>query len=1030
MRLKKILGLLAIITFLSFALFGCGSESHDDDDTKNAGIRVVFVDIDSGEEIRESIIMKGKLGEFWNIEIPEIQGYLAVLKGPITAPYQDPMLECYLPYIRIVPLGPNQGRVIIKYIDQQGQFVNFEEIIGTIGESRSFTHDFPTGDLQVVNPNQETLTFSFSGELQIFEVTVAPIVFVEKFDYTVNYLEENTNKVLHTQLTGRLPKGETLDLVSHPVIPGYTTTTEQTKIVIKTYRDENVLNVYYVKDETQWATLTFSIGENATKVGQTLETYEVIKNHPLNGKHQPSINVPDFEAKLGYKIDPNGKWSEEFDPEGIITDNKTIYAQVIVDENQKFKYTVSYVENRPHGSEIHDKITGTHHLGTIELPEHPKIPGYTLETTERTFEIKDHEYHNRITIFYVKDPEQWVKIEFKPNHCSLEGTGYTEFEVIKDWPLYEKNQPNIQLQNITQIRTGYKKASDWDDWIPSFNRYGTVSEDTIYYANVVVDESQTFPYEILYHEQGPGYKKVHTTLSGFHHIGVLDLGNPPEIYGYNLVGEAPTTLEIWPNTYNHIIYRYEKDPDLWVTMRFLSRDKVNLTGTTPTTYYVLKDWPLNGANQPKITEPGIDVVGNDYILQTPNWIPTFSKSGTISQDTDFVVNVVLNPAVWTTITFKAGPLSTVEETTYVVRKNVPFSRSDQPQIILPTIVADLGYEPHPMGNWSPNYYVSDSVSEHRDYIAQVAVDLNQKFGYTVNYLEKSTNKVLHEVKTGETYIQSEFYIGNQFGFHPDIEGFILEPDQPLKMSITSVPSANVLNIYYTKDPSKWVTLTFIAGENATIEQSEFEVMKNKYLADPNQPEGVPPEIVPNPGYKVNPTGAWSPAFSEPILEAKTYYAQVIVDSEQWRDITIKHMGEDLLGVSTILLDTVVVNKAITTSIILADVQKTFTGYTFDPTNLVSYVVTNETTQEITIKYIRNKHTITFDTNGGSTTPSPMENVYYGAEILDVIALVDSPTKESHTFKGWTIGDTGVLLVAGDKMPDANLVLKAKWEVNP
>ncbi|MGI6782337.1 MAG: InlB B-repeat-containing protein [Acholeplasmataceae bacterium] len=1025
MRLKQILGLLTIIPFLLFSLFKCDPEPNNGNDTEKAGFRINCIDIESGEHIRDPIIQNGKLGEYGTIEIPEVPGYLALFEGSLEeVPYQMPIIDCDILYVRLQRVGPDQGLVIIKYVNDQGFFVHFEQIVGTIGDSQSYTHDFPDEAYQVVNEEQETIMLEFSGELQVIKVEVAPVVHVDKFWYTVKYLEESSNKVLHEELRGVYPKGETLDLESHPVIPGYKVQTEQTKIVIKDAPDANVLNVYYVKDETQWVTLTFSIGENATKVGWTQETYEVIKNHPLNGRNQPSIKVPEFEANLGYKINPDGKWSEQFDPEDIMTRDKTIYAQVVIDEDQKFGYTVYYRENREHGGELADRLTGTHHLGTIELPEHPVIPGFTLETEEREYEIKNHEYYNRITIYYVKDLTQWVTIQFKPRHCTLHGVGAPEYEVIKDWPLNGRNQPDIKILTISNIDRGYKKANQLDEWVPSFDRYGKVLDDTIYYANVVVDPSQTFYYEIYYLEQDAGYKKVRETVEGFHHVGELDIGNPPTVHGYNVVGTPPTTLEISAYSPNKLTIYYEKIVDDWVTVRFSGGDHGVVLGDNQT-YDILKAFPLNSPNQPK-------------------------------------------------------------------------------KVLAPAVEGYPGYKHNPNHPWEPAFSSSMQVLENTVFVARYVADPNVKFDYQINYLEENTNRVLLTAKRGKHHIGTL-----QLDPHPTLSGY--HPSTtPAVIEITDDTSKNILNVYYSKDPSQWTTVTFASGENSTVTETQFEVIKGIPFHMPIQLPITPPEITAHFGYEVDSNDCWSPVFSpegqtsEPItyrskvvfdseryttvtflpgdnatLEGVTqfavlknhpfngenqgvtvtppqvipklgyknnlagdwiggfdaststsipvtYTAQVDIEPSEWREITINHLGADFTGNFTVVLETDNVSGII--SINYDTPEKSFTGYTFDPTNAATYKVNEGDSQVVEVRYTRNKHTISFQ-SGVDINPNPMNDVSYGSELLDVLVLDQTPLKTGYHIEGWTIGDTGVLIKDGDTMPDNDILLKARWKAN-
>ena len=301
-----------------------------------------------------------------------------------------------------------------------------------------------------------------------------------------------------------------------------------------------------------------------------------------------------------------------------------------------------------------------------------------------------------------------------------------------------------------------------------------------------------------------------------------------------------------------------------------------------------------------------------------------------------------------------------------------------------------------------------------------------------------------------------------------------------------------------KNASMWVTVKFKAGENASVTETVYEVIKNRKLNGKNQPNVLPPSINPNTGYKIDPNGAWDPEFTEnmvvtgsvtfkskvvpdetltyrytvnylregdnfvlhtaktgshhvgvldvgphPVINGYTTNTPTTItitsnealnkldviyrkDPTLWRDVTIKHMGEDTSGNYNVLLNQETINEAVNNIITIT--PKSFTGFTFDTGNPSTYQVTNENTQEVIVRYKRNKHTISFDPNGGDKVPNQMTGVYYDQVVT--LSVNPVPKLTGHTLVGWTIDDTMEEFISGvTKMPNKSITLKAKWRVN-
>ncbi|MBR6474385.1 MAG: InlB B-repeat-containing protein, partial [Lachnospiraceae bacterium] len=104
------------------------------------------------------------------------------------------------------------------------------------------------------------------------------------------------------------------------------------------------------------------------------------------------------------------------------------------------------------------------------------------------------------------------------------------------------------------------------------------------------------------------------------------------------------------------------------------------------------------------------------------------------------------------------------------------------------------------------------------------------------------------------------------------------------------------------------------------------------------------------------------------------------------------------------------------------------GYTFNGWTSGGSSVSASTkmgTSDVTLKasWTQNKHTITFDANGGSvseTSRSVSEGAEYGT--------LPTPTRLGYTFDGWQ--SEGTTVSASTKMGTSDVTLKASWTQNP
>lgn len=112
------------------------------------------------------------------------------------------------------------------------------------------------------------------------------------------------------------------------------------------------------------------------------------------------------------------------------------------------------------------------------------------------------------------------------------------------------------------------------------------------------------------------------------------------------------------------------------------------------------------------------------------------------------------------------------------------------------------------------------------------------------------------------------------------------------------------------------------------------------------------------------------------------------------------------------------------------VNPTKIGHTFDGwyVGLDNYISTTKMpANDITLeaKWLINKYTVTFDSDGGSGSNAPAsKQVEFEAY---PVAAITNPIKDGHSFDGWY--DGADKYISTTKMPAKNVALKAKWVVN-
>ncbi|MGI6594731.1 MAG: InlB B-repeat-containing protein [Christensenellales bacterium] len=626
--------------------------------------------------------------------------------------------------------------------------------------------------------------------------------------------------------------------------------------------------------------------------------------------------------------------------------------------------------------------------------------------------ITDYEEGNVFNIYYHKDRSQWVTVTFANGENSA--PFHRSFEVIKDYPLNGVGQPNIPLMEFVYPHRGYK-INPSGAWSPNLEPTTQVSTETMFTLQVVVDEDVKFDYTVNYvHDNYPLYQSLHTAKTGTHHIGSLNLGSHPEIKGYKIKEGQQTSINIKatdPYYENTINILYEQDPTQWTTINFIGSPHAGFSGySSPRS--VIKDYPLGGINQPNLYVPEITPHRGYKINPAGAWLPNYTADTEVSEETVFAANVIIDTSYRE---FKGTIKCQIDGHETPIYED----------IVKGYIGEELSVSPYPL----PGYKVKGTPP------SKITILEDESSAETVLY-EKDTNEWVNITFTAganATVAEKQIEVVKDCLFNeitqPEIIPPTINPHDGYKINPDGAWSPNfALNIQVAK--AQIFTSQVIVDTNQT-----FNYTINYYLEGTSTSIHAPKtgktyiqaafdvtSYLTLVGYQRESSTTTMTITADTTTNVlDVYYTKFDAD---WRDVTITRKGQSLTGEYTEVLETEVINEAITNII---ELPKTLTGFTYDTSNPLTYEVTSDATQEITVTYSRNKYTISFNSNGGNVTPSPITDVYYDAEIN--LFLDNTPTRTGYTLANWTYDDTATIYQAGDKMPGRNITLKANWDAN-
>ena len=576
---------------------------------------------------------------------------------------------------------------------------------------------------------------------------VINIYYVKRSDlsYKVNYLEKGTNQVIHEQ---KVQNGMTYDDEVNSAnevigIDGYNYDSVD-KESLKITTGENVINIYYTKRTD----LSYTVNYLEKDTNKVLSPQKNVGNKTFGEVITSNDEIIDIDGYNYNSVDKNSL--------KITTGENVINIYYV--KRSDLSYTVNYLEKDTNKVLNNPKVVNNVTYGTTITSENEKIniDGYNYDSVDKTT-LTITTGTNVINLYYTKRTD----LSYKVNYLEKDTN-----KVLHD----QKTQGGMTFENSVD-------AADEIIDIDGYN-FNSVDKETLKIGtgeniiNIYYTKKNDLSYKVNYLEKTTNKvlhdQKVVENMT--YEATVNSADEKIDIDGYNFDSYDKDTLTIKTGD-NVINIYYTKRNDLSYTVNYLEKDTNKVLNAPKVQNGMTFESVVNSADEViQINGYKYDSVDKDTLTITTgtNVINIYyTKITGLSYTVNYLekdTNNVINPA------------KTVDGVTF--EDTIDSSKE---------IIAIDGY----------NY---DSVDKDiltigtGDNIINIYYTKKNDLSYKVNYLEKTTNKVLHDQKvvenmTFDAEVSSSKEVIN-------IDGYNYDSVDKTTLKITT--GENVINIYYTK----------------------------------------------------------------------------------------------------------------------------------------------------------------------------------------------------------------------------------------
>ena len=418
-----------------------------------ADVTVEYVD-NEGNQIHESQILKGTIGEEYDVSTPTYQltidGYTldtTQLPDNMTGKFSDKAQTVTYVYIKDpVPAAD----VMVEYVDNEGNQIHEPQTLsGNIGEK--YDVSTPTYQLTIDGytldtnqlPDNMTGVFSDTAQTVTYVYIKDP---VPAADVTIEYVDSEGNQLHESQiLKGTI--GEKYDastLTYQLTIDGYTLDTNQLPDNMTGVFSDTAQTVTYVyiKDPVPAADVTVEYVDNE---GKEIHESQTLKGN-IGEKYDAS--TPTYQLTIdGYTLDAT---QLPDNITGVFSDTaQTVTYVYTKDPVPAADVTIKYVDNE--GKEIHKSKTLTGNIGEKYDASTPTyqltIDGYTLNTTQLPDNMTGTFSDTAQTVTYTYTKNPFLAADVTVKYVDNEGNQIHESQTLKGniGDKYDASTPDYQL---------------------------------------------------------------------------------------------------------------------------------------------------------------------------------------------------------------------------------------------------------------------------------------------------------------------------------------------------------------------------------------------------------------------------------------------------------------------------------------------------------------------------------------------------------------------------------------------------------
>ena len=598
--------------------------------------------------------------------------------------------------------------------------------------------------------------------------------------YTVNYLEKDTNKVLHTQKnpTGMTFKAEVKSADEKIDIDGYNyDSVDKDSLTITT--GENVINIYYTKRTD----LSYKVNYLEKTTNKVLHEQKVQENMTFESVVTSTNEVIDID---GYNYDSVDKVTL------TITTGENVINIYYIKKND-LSYTVNYLEKDTnkvlHEQKIQDGMTFETEVKSAD--EVIDINGYKYDSADKE-SVKITTGENVINIYYTKRDDLSYKVNYleKGTNKVLHDQKTVENKTFGETIISTDEKIVIDGYNYDSVDKDSLTITTGENVI---NIYYTKKTDLSYTVNYLEKDTN----KVLHNQKIQDGMTFETEVKSADEV--IDING----YKYDSADKESVKITTGENVIN--IY-YTKVDGLSYTVNYLEKDTNEVINPAKTKDGMTFKDVVNSSNEV------IDIDGYNY--------DSVDKDTLTIGTGENVINIYYTKR--NDLSYKVNYL---EKTT----NKVLHEQKVQDGMTFENVVTSANEVIEIDG------YNYDSVDKATlkittgENIINIYYTKRNDLNYKVNYLEKTTNKVLHEqkVQDGMTFESIVTSIDEVI----DIDGY--NYDSVDKDSLTIGTGENVINIYYTKRNDLSYTVNYLEKDT------------NKVLHEPKTQDGMTFEDVVN-----------------------------------------------------------------------------------------------------------------------------------------------------------------------------------------